>query len=68
MGSYFFEWEDALPDHNACFSTLFYFLQIRKAGDFRNLNNIPADNSAALFSYEYQLLLKCTLCIVSANI
>lgn len=67
MGSYFFEWDSALPDHNIYFSSLFYFPQIWKAQDFRNLNNIPADSSAALFSHEYQLLLKCTLCIVSAK-
>lgn len=63
MGSCFFEWGGALPEHNIHFSNLFYFLQIWKAEDFRNLNNIPADSSAVLFSHEYQLLLKCTLCI-----
>lgn len=68
MGYYFFEWDGALPDHSICFSGLFSFLQIWKAEDFRHLNNASADSSAALFPHEYQLLVKCTLCIVSANI
>lgn len=68
IGYYFYEWDCVLPDRNICFSILFYFLQIWKAVGFRNVNSISADSSAALFSHEYQLLLKCTLYIVLANI
>lgn len=44
-GCYFYKWDGALPDHNICFSILFYFLQIWKAVWFRILNSISADSS-----------------------
>lgn len=63
---YFSEWDGALPDCRICLSYS-HFLQIWKAVGFRILNSISIDSSIALFSHQYQPLLKHPLNLYSIS-